>query len=342
MQNINPRPQPVETPDEWDEKTAKYRHNDPLGALFLITLGVIFLLNNFGLLSWSIWTMLWKFWPVFLILAGLRIILGRSSFANFLIGIIGFGLLASLVYSQVAASNPQIRSYTISKIPQLEKLIGLQKPDTVTKFYSVTDSEFPNMNAKSIDIAIDTSSYTVKDATSSNYLALTATFPKQENEPVLNEQKNNDELNIGVTITHNNNTTLFPDVRSYDLVIGKANLPTDLRIHVGTGSGKVELTQTQLKNLGLSIGTGSMQGTITQVSAGTSKWSINVGTGSLNLTVPKDIGIKVDHNVGIGSLSLFGTQTKGNGTYTSPNYFTAANKIDITISVSIGSVTLVQ
>jgi len=51
----------------------------PIWGILLVFIGIIFLLQNFGFLSWTIWRALWRFWPVVLIMAGLGIILRRSN-----------------------------------------------------------------------------------------------------------------------------------------------------------------------------------------------------------------------------------------------------------------------
>src|SRR4030067_2327852 len=54
------------------------RKNLKIGPVILIFLGTIFLLNNFGILPWDIWTSIWKFWPVVLILIGVEFFLGQA------------------------------------------------------------------------------------------------------------------------------------------------------------------------------------------------------------------------------------------------------------------------
>ncbi len=49
----------------------------PIWGIMLLFLGIVFLLQNFGLLSWAIWGTLWRFWPVLLIMTGLGIMLRR-------------------------------------------------------------------------------------------------------------------------------------------------------------------------------------------------------------------------------------------------------------------------
>lgn len=59
------------------------------GGLFLIFLGVIFILNNFGYLGWDIWSVFLEFWPLLLIVGGLRLIFLN----NITVQIIAFLLL---------------------------------------------------------------------------------------------------------------------------------------------------------------------------------------------------------------------------------------------------------
>ena len=58
------------------------------GPVILIGLGVVFLLNNLGYISWSVWDVIFNLWPVLLIAAGLDVLIGRRS---------GWGAVLSLV-----------------------------------------------------------------------------------------------------------------------------------------------------------------------------------------------------------------------------------------------------
>jgi hypothetical protein len=55
------------------------RRSGLIGPVILIGLGVVFLLNNLGTLSWSVWTVIFRLWPVLLVAAGLDLLLGRRS-----------------------------------------------------------------------------------------------------------------------------------------------------------------------------------------------------------------------------------------------------------------------
>ena len=50
-----------------------------VGPVLLIGLGLIILMNNLGVLNWSVWDMLFRLWPLILITIGLDHLIGRRS-----------------------------------------------------------------------------------------------------------------------------------------------------------------------------------------------------------------------------------------------------------------------
>lgn len=49
----------------------------PIWGIFLLFLGIVFLLQALDVLSWGLWGTLWRFWPVLIIIIGLGILLRR-------------------------------------------------------------------------------------------------------------------------------------------------------------------------------------------------------------------------------------------------------------------------
>jgi hypothetical protein len=76
---------------------------DITGGLFLIFLGSVFILNNFGYIGWNIWQIYLEFWPLFLIAVGLRLVFRN----NILIQIITLLLvfIIPLVYYFIGYGN---------------------------------------------------------------------------------------------------------------------------------------------------------------------------------------------------------------------------------------------
>jgi hypothetical protein len=65
------------------------KHGDGvLGGLFLVFVGTIFLLSDFGIVPSNIWDQVWKFWPVLFIVFGIRLLGGRNPVSRIIITLI--------------------------------------------------------------------------------------------------------------------------------------------------------------------------------------------------------------------------------------------------------------
>ncbi len=94
------------------------QEKDVLGALILVAVGIILLLNNFGVLPWSVWGILFKFWPLILISLGLRTAFGERSIIYTLSIIL---LLFSIFYS-ITIVSPSFDSWVEKQIPQWKEI----------------------------------------------------------------------------------------------------------------------------------------------------------------------------------------------------------------------------
>ncbi|HET9492600.1 MAG TPA: DUF5668 domain-containing protein, partial [Chloroflexia bacterium] len=74
-----PQEQPIRTYGQ--PPVREQRRNGPpiVGPIILIGAGVLFLLNNLGIVDWGIWESLWRLWPIVLIAIGLDLLIGRRN-----------------------------------------------------------------------------------------------------------------------------------------------------------------------------------------------------------------------------------------------------------------------
>jgi hypothetical protein len=73
--------------------------------LFLVLLGFLLLLNNFDIISWSIWNSLFRFWPILLIFSGLEILLGRSKTSTIFITTLGLLVFGFILFISLPDPN---------------------------------------------------------------------------------------------------------------------------------------------------------------------------------------------------------------------------------------------
>ncbi|MDE3077929.1 MAG: hypothetical protein KGJ86_21100, partial [Chloroflexota bacterium] len=71
--NAAPPPDPARFDRRYQKRIRRHRRS-VFWPLILIAVGSIFLLQNFGLLSWDIWSQLWRLWPLLLVVVGIELI----------------------------------------------------------------------------------------------------------------------------------------------------------------------------------------------------------------------------------------------------------------------------
>jgi hypothetical protein len=94
-------------------------HKHTSGGIFgllVIFAGILLLLNNLGMVPVEAWTYVWPFWPIFLILVGIRLISGFSKTVSFLIFFLAFVLFAGVFFYALArAGSPLISGLHLSQ-----------------------------------------------------------------------------------------------------------------------------------------------------------------------------------------------------------------------------------
>jgi hypothetical protein len=82
-----------------------------IGPLVLITIGILVLMANLGLLPFSFWELAYRYWPLILILAGLEMVFGRQSVLGRLIVIIvWFAIIAGILWLSFSPGNAFVSS----------------------------------------------------------------------------------------------------------------------------------------------------------------------------------------------------------------------------------------
>lgn len=82
-----------------------------MGGLILILIGCFLLLVNFGWVDWSFFRYLWQFWPVLLILAGIKLMVSSWAFGRFLVGLLSALILVYLFCFALYQTSSQARPY---------------------------------------------------------------------------------------------------------------------------------------------------------------------------------------------------------------------------------------
>jgi uncharacterized membrane protein len=314
------------------------KNKDYVGAIFLIFLGTIFLFNTTGILDWSIWSYILNFWPVFLILGGLRLILGDSLLSNIILSV-----LAILIFSWIGISAYISKTNTASQfLHNVFRYTSIEK-EMVTKEYTVERENYEDIEEVNYDINLAISQFAITDGLD-DYLNLDAQYTTEYGEPEIENVVKDNNLNIAFKEKQIRSFSFINfETPKYDFKLG-SNLLTDLNIDNGIGKGTIKLENQWIRNLSVKSGTGDIDVKLGMDSIPTEKLILDIGTGNLSLNLPKDVGYIISYNVGIGEIKL-GNQTVGGlgqdaDEIKSENYDTAEKILNIDANVGIGQLNI--
>src|SRR3990167_5009756 len=130
----------------YESETKRSRKSISLGPVVLIVLGIIFLLNNFGILPWEIWQNIWKFWPILLILFGIEVLLGRNSAPK----TVSLLIVLIFILPIVLILNPLTGNPLATETLSLDKPLG-----TLTKSEFLLKLPSNNLKVEALDNSSD-------------------------------------------------------------------------------------------------------------------------------------------------------------------------------------------
>lgn len=85
--------------DDWHIRK-HHHHEAPVFGVMCLLAGIMLFLNVIGQVPWSVWSTIWKFWPVILIFIGIQML---SGLILFLLALFVFGIIAIYSMQQVGA-----------------------------------------------------------------------------------------------------------------------------------------------------------------------------------------------------------------------------------------------
>lgn len=115
-------------------------------------------------------------------------------------------------------------------------------------------------------------------------------------------------------------------------------VPLELEFETGANDAQIDLTDLLVSKLQLKSGASS---TVVRLpaAAGSTRVSVETGAASVKLHVPQGVAARISGSSGLASIQVDEQRFPRTGMYNqSPDYEAAENKVEITISVGVGSV----
>jgi hypothetical protein len=81
----------------------RYRGLSVFGPFLFIGLGIVLLLQQMGMIQWSLWDIAFRFWPLLVVAVGVDILVARRSFLGAVAGLI---ILLALLLGGIYLMGP--------------------------------------------------------------------------------------------------------------------------------------------------------------------------------------------------------------------------------------------
>ncbi len=306
-----------------DQSERPRRRGSITGALFLISVGVFFLLMNL-VPNFDPWTVLFRYWPIILILLGL-----------------GKIWEAHRLRQNPGAEDGGIPGAVVALLVFLA-IIGLAltvgRHGTGTAIHDAQTIELQGAKSVNAEITMPAGELVLTGG-SNRLLDADFNYRTSEGKPRVDYSVSGDRGQLEVT--QNEKHIHFGGSRNdWTLRFGNA-IPLDLKVELGAGKSDLNLREMNVTHLEVNMGVGRMDLDLTGDRKEDLQVDIQGGVGSAEIKLPKNVGVHVNASGGVGSVNSDGLEHEGGG-YVNQVYGKTHATIQVNIQGGVGQISLVE
>jgi hypothetical protein len=294
-------------------------------GLILVFIGGVLLLDNFNVIDFY-WRSVWRLWPLILVISGANIIFsGNHSKSGALIAIIitigalGFiGYYGTRPQSQERGWGPHI-NIDVSDDDE-------NKPETHSR--SSFSEPYQGTQRAVLNISGGATVYTLEDTTSNLF---DADVDQGLGRYSLQKVSQNGMEVLNFKMQNKNKDWNFDDENGNEARLKLNGRPAwDINVKTGAGETNFDLTSFKIANLTFKGGAASFKAKLGEPVTSTNV-NIETGVAEVKLSVPSSVGCRIKVDSGLSSKNFESFTQQSDGTYISPNYSSAAKKININL-----------
>jgi len=328
----------------------EYRHprrRSMAGPIFLIALGVLFLLGTLRP-DFDPWWVFWRYWPLLLIFIGLGQIWdhywnrnadGTRSHAISGTGIAMIVLLIILIAAGLHGGGRASDGWGHGNGWWAHNWNGDHNWGGRHELHEAQSVELQGAKSVSADIDIPTGSVTVSSG-SSKLLDASFDYDDGEGKPTIDYNVSGGHGDLNITQDNEDHTHWGGEHDDWNLRLG-SGVPIDLKLNMGAGQGNLQLSQVDLSRLEVHVGAGELHLDLTGPRTSDLDATIQGGVGSATIRLPKNVGVRVNASGGLGSINANGLQRDGDA-YINAAYGKSAATINLTVEGGVGQINLYE
>ncbi len=298
-----------------EEKQSR-QHYAPIWGIFLLFLGIVFLLQSLDVLPWALWGSLWHFWPVLLIITGLGFLLGCYNvwLVSVLILALLFACLGIAIW-QYEPSSPVgqgTKSYSepLDSLEQAHIEIDFSVGSLIMSSLPLSSLNFVEADCKAgngnVDMRVD---FRRQGSEGTLYLS-----KEQVNSPFWNEDDNRCQVRL------------------------TRNIPLTLNVKSAASNSELDLSQLQVTELRLDMDAGNCK-VMMPSSTNTVHAYIKADVANVEVNIPDGVAAKIQVDTDLSAFDINESRFPKQGDYyISDNFDTAQNRIYLEVESNVGRV----
>jgi hypothetical protein len=321
------------------------RHHSFVGPIILIVLGSV-------LLIWKVypdlnpWPILFRYWPIILILIGLgkiwdsyyvhRHIEQGSTPATPLISGVGIAWILLLVFFVLAMWHGRERWNDDG----WGNPWGWHGHAFAAETHDAQAVELQGATSVDMDLTIPAGELTLAGGSSR---LMDADFRHDQNQgkPNVDYSVSAGRGELRVTQDENQWHTHFGNEdNEWNMRVANA-VPLDLHLQMGAGHSDLRLNSVNVKSLDVHMGAGQLDLDLTGERKTSLDGTIEGGVGQATIRLPKNVGVHVDATGGIGSVDE-GDLHRDGGSYVNDLYGKTPTSIELSVHGGIGQIRLIE
>ncbi len=289
-----------------------------VGSAFTISIGTVFLLANLGYLALDVWQIILRLWPLLIVSWGLDLIVGRRSLIAAGLGIIvilGLLVVGLWGYGAFAPAGTDLNTEQVS-----------QQVNGATRAVISITPGVGELRLQSMAEPGGLVTGTVANRTRGRVLQ---DFSQQGGVAKYSlRSPNPSTIYIGADMNQG---------WTWDLRLTR-EIPIDLNVSLGAGEAMLNLTGLKLANLDSSLGVGQI--TVILPAEGVYDAKISAAIGQVIVEIPEGLAARIKTGTALAGVQVPAGYVKDGNTYTSPGFTSAANRVELDLSLAIGSVVI--
>lgn len=290
-------------------------------GIVLLFLGGILLLQNFNVINFE-WSVIWRFWPVILILIGANMLFSNSSSAvggvvSVLITIVVLGFIG---YKGINHTEGDMDNWTFDN--------ESDKPDGDTKTATLFSEPYIGGTRNAIlNIEGGATSFILRDTASQLF---TANVKKNYGKYSVFKFSTDSTETVDFKMTGEAEWDMKKSVSNQVIMTLNSQPVWDINLETGAGKSNFDLTKFKIRKIKLEGGVAKFDIKLGSLSK-TTVVEVESGVSKINIAIPESAGCEIRTDSGLSSLDFKGFTKLSDNAYQTPNFNSAQQKITINL-----------